>query len=109
LLSNNELLTRDNLSKRRQVDDFTYLFCNEQESIHHLFFDCVVSRFLWESISSCFNKDLGADFESVARWWIREKRNHVLNILSSATMWIIWTIRNEMCFQDVRWHVSNKC
>jgi hypothetical protein len=42
LLSNNKLLTRDNLGKRRKVDDQTCLFCNEPESISHLFFSYVV-------------------------------------------------------------------
>lgn len=35
LLRKNKLLTRDNLNKRRKVEDLSYLFCNELESIHH--------------------------------------------------------------------------
>jgi hypothetical protein len=38
LLSKNKLLTRDNLEKRRLVDDTTCLLCSEPESIRHLFF-----------------------------------------------------------------------
>ena len=38
LLSNNKTLTRTNLAKRRHVEDITCLFCNENESVHHLFF-----------------------------------------------------------------------
>jgi hypothetical protein len=44
LLSKNRLLTRDNLCKRRKVDDSTCLFCAEQESIQHLFFECVIAK-----------------------------------------------------------------
>jgi hypothetical protein len=44
LLSKNRLLTRDNLGKRRKVNDSTCLFCAEQESIQHLFFECVVAK-----------------------------------------------------------------
>jgi hypothetical protein len=51
LLSKNKLLTRDNLGKRRRVDDKTCLFCNELESVHHLFYECVVARRIWEAIS----------------------------------------------------------
>jgi hypothetical protein len=43
LLSKNKLLTRDNLSKRRKVEDPTCLFCNEHESVNHLFFECAVA------------------------------------------------------------------
>jgi hypothetical protein len=43
LLSKNKLLTRDNLNKRKEVEDKTCLFCEEQESVHHLFYGCVVA------------------------------------------------------------------
>jgi hypothetical protein len=51
LLSKNKLLTRDNLEKRKGVDDKTCLFCNERETVHHLFYDCVVANRVWEAIS----------------------------------------------------------
>jgi len=39
LLSKNKLLTRDNLAKRRTVNDNTCLLCSEKESINHLIFE----------------------------------------------------------------------
>jgi hypothetical protein len=42
LLSKNKLLTRDNVGKRRKVDYEWCLFCDEKESVPHLFFDCAV-------------------------------------------------------------------
>jgi hypothetical protein len=30
-----------------------------------------------------------------------------LNIFSSATLWCIWSLRNEMCFQGVKWCQGN--
>lgn len=51
LLSHNRLLTRDNLSKRRDVSDLTCPFCSEMESITHLFFDCCVSVNVWKLVS----------------------------------------------------------
>ena len=38
LLFKNKLLTRNNLAKRRTVNDNTCLLCSEKESINHLFF-----------------------------------------------------------------------
>jgi hypothetical protein len=38
LPANNKVLTRDNLGKRKQVDDKICLFCNEPETVIHLFF-----------------------------------------------------------------------
>jgi hypothetical protein len=48
LLANNKALTRDNLAKRRQVDDKTCLFCNENESLSHVFFKCCVAQCMWQ-------------------------------------------------------------
>jgi hypothetical protein len=44
LLCNNKVLTRDNLAKRRKVDNMYCLFCNEQETVSHLIFDCCVAK-----------------------------------------------------------------
>ena len=55
LLSHNKILTRDNLTKRRPVEDKTCVFCSENESVHHLFFDCVVAKQMWTLISQTSN------------------------------------------------------
>jgi hypothetical protein len=44
LLSHNILLTKDNLMKRMKIADCSCLFCCEEESVRHLFFECVVIR-----------------------------------------------------------------
>ena len=51
LLTNNWRSTRDNLAKRRKVDDPNCLFCLEPEYIQHLFIDCVVVKQCWKVIS----------------------------------------------------------
>jgi hypothetical protein len=38
LLANNKTLTRDNLAKRKKVEDMTCVFYSELESLRHLFF-----------------------------------------------------------------------
>jgi hypothetical protein len=40
LLANNKTQTRDNLAKRKSLDDKTCLFYSEPESVSHLFFKC---------------------------------------------------------------------
>jgi hypothetical protein len=40
LLANDKGLTRDNLTKRRHVEDMSCLFRNDEESISHVFFEC---------------------------------------------------------------------
>ena len=103
LLSSNKLLTRDNLAKRREISDPTCLLCSEKESILHLFFDCCVASLIWEFISEVVGVELGQNFESVARFWVANKRHKVTNIVSTATLWSIWNFRNEICFQGRKW------
>ena len=108
LLSNNRVLTRDNLAKRREVNDPTWLFYNEKESITHLFFQCCVASNVWVYISGWLNKIVGADFESVASLWIANKKYMVCNIVTSAIIWVIWKLCNSLCFQGVPWSGMKK-
>jgi hypothetical protein len=55
LITKNKALTRDNLAKRREVTDKTCLFCNEPESVKHLFFECCVAKRIWARIADILN------------------------------------------------------
>jgi hypothetical protein len=103
LLSNNKNLTRDNLSKRQQVDDKTRLFCGELESSLHLFFECVVARQMWGRISSVVGRVIGSSFESIGICWLSNKKFLNINIISSAALWALWKLRNDLCFQNKMW------
>jgi hypothetical protein len=59
LLSNYKTLVRDNLAKRREVEDKTCLFCEEAETVHHLFFDCCVAKLMWQICSDMSGKQMG--------------------------------------------------
>ena len=80
LLSNNKILNRTNLAKRRHIEDLRCLFCNEPETTHHLFFECIVANVMWKHLSDIFDIALGSDYESVARWWLSNNSHYVLNM-----------------------------
>jgi hypothetical protein len=42
-----------------------------------------------KEINDIFNLNLGHDLESVARFWVSNKKNSVKNMVSAATMWCI--------------------
>ena len=65
---NNRALTRDNLTKRRKVEDENCLFCLEKESIHHLFFDCVVAKQCWKVMSEVVGSQIGGDVVEVGKF-----------------------------------------
>jgi hypothetical protein len=82
LLSKNKLLTRDNLERRKNLDDPTCLFGSEKESVHHIF-GCVVPNRVWEVVSQVIGVQTGWDFESVARLWLYNKKFGVANVITS--------------------------
>jgi hypothetical protein len=48
-------------------------------------------------------RTVGTDFESVASSWIANKKFIVCNIVSSVVIWVLWELRNALCFQGVPW------
>jgi hypothetical protein len=103
LLLKNKLLTRDNLGKGREVEDKTCLFCEEHESVHHLFYECVVAKQAWDVVSEVVGFQIGSDFESMAKCWLCNTKFGLVNMLSSAVCWSLWKFRNLICFQGVAW------
>jgi len=103
LLSNNRLLTRDNLAKKRDVSDPSCLFCKDCESISHLFFQCCVAKHVWAAFSIWLDRMMGEYFESITSLWIANKRYMICNIVSSTVMWVLWKLCNLLCFQGVPW------
>ena len=100
LLSNNKLMTHDNLEKRNIGKPLDCVFCNDLESIDHLFFKCIVASSIWKSVSAFFNRDIGSDYLSVARLWIANKKHAALNTICAAVLWCIWKHRNALIFDN---------
>jgi hypothetical protein len=44
------LLTRDNLIKRKWKGESKCCFCNNNETIQHVFFECHVAKFAWNAV-----------------------------------------------------------
>lgn len=102
-LSKNKVLTRDNLAKRRKVEDPCCLLCLENESVQHLFFDCVVASHCWSIISKITGYTVGIDLAVIGKFWLSNKKFCVLNMITSAVFWNIWKLRNELLFQNIGW------
>jgi hypothetical protein len=73
LLSNNKVLTRDNLAKRKQLDDNTCLFCKEAESTNHIFSECCVARLMWDLVAEITGLPRVNDFISLGKCWVMGK------------------------------------
>jgi hypothetical protein len=46
---------------------------------------------------------IGGDFENIGTRWLCNKKFLLINMISSATLWTLWKIKNNMCFQNVQW------
>jgi hypothetical protein len=66
LVAYNKLATVDNLNKKGLMKNPQCCFCNENESVSHLFFECVVAKVLWKYVSEFLGFDIGQDYMSVA-------------------------------------------
>lgn len=63
----------------------------------------MVAKQLWCCLSKVFQVQLGGSLDSIGRFWLSNRENGVLNMISSAAFWSIWKLRNDVCFQRCNW------
>ena len=74
LFSQNKIMTCDNLRKRGIAKPLECVLCKEIESVHHLFFDCLVARLIWAEVNYVFSISV-TGYESVAKFWLCAKKH----------------------------------
>uniref|UniRef100_A0ACD5XUF6 Uncharacterized protein n=1 Tax=Avena sativa TaxID=4498 RepID=A0ACD5XUF6_AVESA len=102
LLSQNKIMTRDNLRARGIPKPLECEFCKEVEFVHHLMFDCIIARSLWSDVFKIFHIQV-SDYESVACKWLCNKKFLHFNIVTSAMLWGLWNVRNCLVFNRSSW------
>jgi hypothetical protein len=50
LIWHNAIATKDNLLKRRWIGSASCQFCHKDESISHIFFECVAAKYVWGTV-----------------------------------------------------------
>jgi hypothetical protein len=71
-MANNKVLIRDNLAKRKHLDDKTCMFYEEAESVTHIFY-CIVAQALWVHCAEITGYPIISHFESLGRFWVGQK------------------------------------
>ena len=95
------LLTKDNLARRNWIGSKVCSFCNWEETIQHLFFDCAYARFFWRAIHLVFGLAPPKDVDDLFNHWLKQggrKPNLYLLTGISAMCWVIWLSRNDVIF-----------
>jgi len=98
------VLTKDNLAKRNWSGSKKCVFCSQDETIQHLFFDCHYAKFIWRAISFSFGLDIPTSVDNMCYGWLQGIHpKHRPNILvgAIAICWSLWLNRNDIVF--------NKC
>jgi len=101
LMSNGAILTKDNLLKRKWQGDSSCVFCDEEETISHLFFQCPVARAIWLVVARCFGaSNIPMNLQQCWLWcekWLPfGEKYHPWGV--AAICWAIWKSRNRAVF-----------
>lgn len=101
LLSKGAILTRDNLLRRKWKGEPCCVFCDKDETIDHLFFQCPVAKAIWLVVAQCFGAsnipmNLQQCWLWCKRWLPYGEKFHPLGI--GAICWAIWKCRNRAVF-----------
>ncbi|XP_071729183.1 uncharacterized protein [Rutidosis leptorrhynchoides] len=111
----NRLATKDNL-ERKGIDLPNYLcvWCNVQnESVHHVFVSCVISKQIWSYLGSWINFNLPSwnNLEELWIWMdnlsVHEKKKIVVRSIFYSVLWNIWRLRNSYVFNDPTFRISH--
>ncbi|XP_062093869.1 uncharacterized protein LOC133799895 [Humulus lupulus] len=103
---NNQLLTRDHLSRFLHLSSALFPVCDSGiESHSHLFMECIYSRKVFEEIGSWLGYfHWPESYEELNLWCLEAKRdlkNQIVNAVLSASWYFIWSNRNSCIFDSV--------
>jgi hypothetical protein len=65
------VLTKDNLGRRNWRGGKQCVFCAQDETIQHLFFDCHFAKFIWTTVHIAFNVDKPVSISHLFYNWAR--------------------------------------
>lgn len=76
--------------------------------MQHLFFDCAVAKYIRFTLADFFLLDMPNFAQEIILMWDLADKSTTLNFVCTATLWSLWTIRNELCLNGSTWR-NVKC
>jgi hypothetical protein len=105
LVSQDVILTKDNLCKRKWKGNTSCAFCPDPENGNHLFFGCPTAKYIWSLLA--FSLGPNCRPGNLDQYWVwidnvlpQGPQMHVVGL--AAVCWAIWHIRNVVCFDNKR-------
>ena len=97
------ILIKDNLlAKRNWSGSKKCPFCDLNETIQHLLFDCQHAKTIWRVVYVATGLTPLKSITHVFRNWlsgIRKKEKSLIFVGAAALMWAIWCTRNDLIFE----------
>ena len=95
------ILTKDNLAKRNWHGCKKWYFCDQDETIQHLFITCPLARMVWRVVFLAFNLIPPTSITNMFGNWSRgvnKKENVQIRVGVCALLWAIWNTHNDFIF-----------
>jgi hypothetical protein len=99
------LLTKDNLAKRNWHGSKKCCFCNQDESIQHLFISCPLAKVVWRIVHMAFNIIPPKNITNLFGNWLAgvvKKDKVQIRVGVCALLWAIWNVRNDYIFNKAK-------
>lgn len=106
LACHNRLATKFCLAKFGVIIDRNCVFCNAEETMQHLVFECSHTKQVWEKVLGWLNIKHGAQGWNQEVIWLvkvcRSKnwRRHFVQIVVAETAYAVWLNRNDIVFNN---------
>jgi hypothetical protein len=97
------ILTKDNLVKRNWHGSKSCVFCHQDETIRHLFFQCKFARSIWSVIQIGSTLYPPRSVANIFGNWLNgvDPRFKILiRVGAIAVIWSLWLCRNDKVFND---------
>jgi hypothetical protein len=95
------ILTKDNLIKRHWQGDEGCCFCDQKETVQHLFITCPFTRMIWRIVYMSFNIPPPLNITNLFGNWLNgvpKKDKAYIRVGVCAVLWAIWKVRNDCIF-----------
>jgi hypothetical protein len=79
-------------------------FCNSDEIIQHIFFDCVLAKFIWRVIHLTFDLRAPDNISDVFGDWVQNMKSNnkkIFFIGICVMLWAIWLSLNAIIFNKI--------
>lgn len=106
LVCQNKLATKDRLAKFGVNTYKKCAFCNSDETIHHLIFECSHTKKVWEDVLCYLNTTHNVEGWNQDITWLvkvcksKNWRRHFVQIVVAETIYAVWLNRNDIVFNS---------